>query len=89
MTQKLGSFELTVVAQVVVSMAGIICFVGFVLLSIYIGNGLIMLPYNLVVQWWEQPKKMTVSELTNLKNNTKRRLKKLVDLGKDLRSSRA
>lgn len=86
MTQKWGTFELTVVAQVLVSVAGIICFVGFVLLSIYVGNGLIMLPYKLVVQWWEQPKKMSPAELVNLKNGTKRKLKKLVDLGKDLRS---
>jgi hypothetical protein len=85
-TQKWGTFELTVVAQVLVSVAGIICFVGFVLLSIYVGNGLIMLPYKLVVQWWEQPKKMSPAELVNLKNGTKRKLKKLVDLGKDLRS---
>lgn len=73
-------------AQLLVSLVGIVCFVGFVLLSIYIGNGLIVLPYNMIVQWWEQPKKITASEMTSLKNKTKKSIKKLIDLGRDLKS---
>ena len=67
-------------------MMAIVCLVGYTLLSIYLGNGLINLPYNLIYQWWQRPKKMTSSEISTMKNKMRRRIKDLLEISKDLKS---
>lgn len=69
-----------------VSLVAVICFVGYVLLTIYLGNGLIMLPYNLVFDYWKRPHKLTVDEMRSLQTKLKRKLQKMIDTAKDLRS---
>lgn len=80
-----STFGFTVNPGVLASLVGIISFVGFVLLSIYLGNGLIMLPYNLILQWWQKPKRMSSSEITNMKNKLKRKLDGLIESCKSLK----
>ena len=52
-------FTFTVVAGMFVSLIGTLCFVGYSMMGLYLGNGLIMLPYNLVYAWWKRPTPMT------------------------------
>ncbi len=69
------------------SLVGCICFVGYTLLSLYIGNGLITLPYNLILQWWERPKKLTQNEMTAMRSRLKTKLETMIDIGRDLKGS--
>jgi hypothetical protein len=83
---KPSSFTYTVTTNVLVSLVGVICFVGYALLSLYLGNGLIMLPYNLVFKWWQRPKKLTSAEMKIEQKKMQRKLRKMIDAAKDLRS---
>lgn len=55
---KADTFEFSVSAGIMVSLVGIICFIGFALMAVYLGNGLILLPYRLIIQWFERPKRV-------------------------------
>lgn len=84
--QKSESFSFTVSTNLLMSLVGVVCFVGYALLSLYLGNGLITLPYNLVYKWWQRPKKLSSVEMKLERDKVQRRLRKLIDEAKDLKS---
>lgn len=86
MIQATYSFTFTVVTDMLTSLFGVVCFVGYALLSLYLGNGLITLPYNLVYKWWQRPKKLTSAEMQVERSKMQRKLRKMIDEAKDLRS---
>ena len=69
-----------------VSLVGVVCFVGYALLSLYLGNGLITLPYNLIYKWWQRPKKLDANEMRLERSKIQRKIKKVFDEAKDLKS---
>lgn len=83
---KSTSFSYTISTGVIVSLVGVICFVGYALLSVYLGNGLIMLPYNLVFKWWQRPKKLTYAEMMLEQKKMQRKLRKMIDSARELKS---
>lgn len=83
--QKTSSYSFTVSTNMLISLIGVVCFVGFVLMALYIGNGLITLPYSLVYQWWQRPKKLTSAEMGIERTKMQRKLRKMIDTAKDLK----
>ena len=79
-------FSFTVSSDMLTSLIGVVCFVGYALLSLYLGTGLITLPYNLVYEWWQRPKKLTSAEMTIERTKMQRKLRKAIDEAKDIKS---
>lgn len=78
-------FTLTVIAGMFVSLIGTLCFVGYILMGLYLGNGLIMLPYNLVSAWWKRPTPMANTDFKAYQTTLMFKLKALLKEAEDLK----
>jgi len=81
-----STWSTTVSTGILESMVGIVCLVGYTLLTIYLGNGLIYFPYSLISAWLVKPKKLSSAEIQIIKMKLKRKLRDMIEKGKDLKT---
>jgi hypothetical protein len=75
--------------MIVDCLLGLISVFGWLIMSMYLGTGLIFLPFDLIKTWYEQPKPMSPLDFRILKKNLIREISKKIEDIKDLKSKEA
>lgn len=58
--------------------------IGWGIMSVYLGTGMVYLPFKLVLNWVERPRKLDRESFENMKKNLSQEIKASIDISKQL-----
>lgn len=61
--------------------------IGWAVMSIYLGTGLVYLPFRLILNWFQRPRKLDREKFENLKSNLGRELKASIEIANQLKGN--